>query len=229
MKDLCESERPREKMLSRGAEALGNGELLAVLIRDGSRENDVMELAQSILSSAGGKLSVLFNMSLDQLQHFNGIGPCKAASIAAALELGRRFLMEESASSGKPILSSRTVYELMIPELKGLQHEECWVLWLNSRNCLLGRSKINTGGMSSTVIDIRRIVKMALERDAAGIFLVHNHPGGNPLPSNADIRLTESLRSALSSIDTSLCDHVIVAEDSFYSFSAGMVMKAVRQ
>ena len=225
MKDLCESERPREKMLSIGAGSLGNAELLAVLLRDGNRNESVLELSNRILASVDGRLAPLFNMSLEQLKQFHGVGPCKAACVAAAFELGRRFLQEESASDGEPVLSPYSVYELMIPQMKGLQHEECWVLWLNSRNCITARTRVNTGGMSSTVMDLRRITKMALERDAAGIFLVHNHPGGNPSPSEADIRQTEALRASLQAIGVRLADHVIVSDSSFYSFDASKILK----
>ena len=228
MKDLCESERPREKMLSYGAESLGNGELLAVLLRNGNRDESALELSQKILRSVDGRLSGLFNMSLEQLQQFGGVGPCKAAGVAAALELGKRFLQEEALEVDRPIVSPRTVYDLMIPMLKGLQHEECWVLWLNSRNCLTGRTKINTGGMNATVIDIRRITKMALEHDASGIFLIHNHPGGDPTPSDADIRQTAALRASLSAVGVSLTDHVIVSDDRFYSFNTERIMKAIK-
>lgn len=229
MKDLCESERPRERMLSLGAESLGTGELLAILLRNGNSRESALELAQRLLGHCSGSLRELFGMSVEQLQDFPGIGPCKAASVAAAFELGKRFLQMRTAAEEKPLVNARMVYDLMIPQLKGLDHEECWVLWLNSRNCYTGKARVNVGGETSTVIDLKRITRMSLEKKAAGVFLVHNHPGGDPRPSIADIQQTAALKGSLKAIDVRLVDHVIVADNSFYSFAGEETMKAIRQ
>jgi len=227
MKDLCESERPRERMLSLGADSLGTGELLAILLRNGNSRESALELAQRLLGYCSGNLQELFNMSMEQLQDFPGIGPCKAASVAAAFELGKRFLQTRSTAGEKPLASARMVYDLMIPLLKGLDHEECWVVWLNSRNCATGRAKINTGCGTSTVIDLKRITRLSLEKKAAGVFLIHNHPGGDPRPSIADIQQTTALKESLHAIDVKLVDHVIVADNCFYSFAAEETMKSI--
>jgi len=223
---LCESERPRERIFSTGAASLATGELLAVLLRSGSPGESALELAQRLLASVNGRLSELFNMSPEQLEQFSGIGPGKAASVVAAFELGKRFLQEQPCPESRPLVSGRMVYDLMVPLLKGLQHEESWIIWLNSRNCATGKSRINTGGMTSTVLDIRRIAKMALERNAAGVILVHNHPGGDPSPSGADLRQTNMLSEAMKAIGIKLIDHIIVAAGSFFSFSADRVTQA---
>ena len=219
--DLDEKERPREKLLERGAAGLSNGELLAILLRGGTRTESALDLSRTLLSSAGGSLCALFNTGAQKLLRVPGIGPCKAAGILAAFELGRRFLQEESGLSGRPIVSARMVYNLMIPVLKGLDHEECWVLFVNVRHCETGRMRVSAGGPVSTTLDPGQIARAALERGAWGIILIHNHPTGDPMPSQADIRQTEILKAAMNAIDVSLVDHVVISDRSFFSFEQG--------
>lgn len=221
MKEIAKEERPREKMLAKGPKALSNGELLAVLIRNGNDGHNALELARDILALCGGKLSSLFNLAPTRLCGMPGIGPCKAASLLAALELGRRFLEEEPDGDRKPLLTARGVYELMIPKMKGLGREECWMLLLNNSNYVLDTQMLSTGGLESTVMDVRLIVRTALEHNATGLILVHNHPSGNPTPSDADIRQTDRLHEALSAFNIELADHVVVADGSFFSFREG--------
>ena len=219
IKELCEAERPREKMLSSGPSALGNSELLAILLRSGTRSESAVELAQRLLSICDGKLSRLFNMSSDVLRRIDGIGPCKAASIQASLELGRRFLQEESTADKKPVVSSSMVFDMMIPTLKGLPHEECWVLFLNNHNYVISKQMVTRGGSRSTIMDVGQIIRAALERSASGIILVHNHPTGNPQPSEADIKQTEALHKACSAVQIDLLDHVIVSDGRYFSYA----------
>ena len=219
IKDLSAAERPREKMLSRGAGSLSDGELLAVLLRSGGRETSALDLARQLLDLADGRLSTLFNLSQDRMLSLSGVGPGKAASVIAAFELGRRFLQEEFSLVRKPLMTARSVYEMMIPQLKGLQHEECWVLFLNDLNYLAGKSKMSSGGSNSTVIDVRQVIRSALEKSASAIILVHNHPTGNPTPSPADIRQTDAVRKGVSAVGLALLDHIVVSDDCFFSFS----------
>ena len=219
IKDLSADERPREKMLARGAGSLSDGELLAVLLRNGSRDESALELARRLLALAGGRLGVLFNLSQDKLRSLPGIGPCKAASVIAAFELGRRFLQEESSFVKTPLVNPRQIYDRMIPQLKGLPHEECWVLFLSEHQYLLDRIRASSGGGSSTVIDVRQIIRIALDKGASSLILVHNHPNGDPTPSRADIRHTDILRRGVSAVGLVLLDHVVVADDSFFSFA----------
>ena len=219
IKDLDAAERPREKMLSRGAGSLSDGELLAILLRSGSREASALDLARRLLGLADGRLSALFNLPQERMLSLPGVGPGKAASVIAAFELGRRFLQEEFSLVKKPLLTARSVYEMMIPSLKGLRHEECWVLFLNDRNYLAGKAKVSSGGGSSTVIDVRQVIRTALDKGASAIILVHNHPSGNPTPSPADIRQTDAVRKGVGAVGLDLLDHVVVADDSFFSFS----------
>lgn len=206
-------------MLTRGPGALSDGELLAVLIRTGTRDEGVLELAQRLLSEAGGSLVRLFGMPPVKMRGIKGLGMGKTSSVLAAFELGRRFLMEESKVVRRPLVSARTVYEMMIPLLKGLEHEELWVMYLNGNNYLLDREQVTKGGSSSTVIDVRQTVRRAIEREAANIILVHNHPTGNPRPSIEDCRQTEALKNAAISCDVHLLDHVIVSDSAYFSFA----------
>lgn len=221
IKELHASERPRERMLSQGAEALGNGELLAIILRNGNRDESAIDLSMRLLSMCNGRLGELFNTSSAKIMSVHGIGPCKAASVLAAFELGKRFLREESSVLKKPILNGRMVYDHMLPYLKGLEHEECWIMLLNDSNYVTGLKKLTTGGGNSTVMDPSQAVRYALERGATGMILIHNHPTGNPNPSKADINQTDRLRKAAGACGISLHDHIIVCDDSFFSFDEG--------
>jgi len=218
LNEICELERPREKLLEEGPGALSNGELLAVLLRTGTRGRSVLEMSQELLSSAGGSLSCLFSFGVSKLSLINGIKKDKAAMLLAAAELGRRFLSEASGVEKRTIVSSRMVYDEMLPLLKALDHEEFWVMFLNSAHYRTGRERISVGTLDSTPFDTRKLIKAVLDNNASGIILVHNHPGGNPRPSAADVRHTESLHNALSAFGIDLVDHVIVSDDSFFSF-----------
>ena len=219
IKDLRADERPREKMLARGAGSLSDGELLAVLLRSGNRDCSALDLARQLLDLSDGRLSALFNLPQDRMLSLPGVGPGKAASVLAAFELGRRFLQEASSLVKSPVLTARRVHELMLPRLKGLQHEECWVLFLNEHQYLVGKLRISSGGGNSTTMDIRQIIRAALDKGAGALILVHNHPSGNPRPGPADIRRTEELRKGVATVGLTLLDHVVFADDSCYSFS----------
>ena len=206
-------------MMEMGAAALSNGELLAVLIRGGSGGRNALELARELLALCGNRLTPLFGMSAGRMCSIQGIGPCKAAQIMAALELGKRFVEEEAGTDRKPLVVPRMVYELMLPRLKALMHEECWALLLNAKNYLTGELRVCVGRLDATVMDERKILLQALEKGAKSVILVHNHPSGNPGPSSADVAMTEKLRSALHAVGLELLDHVIVCDSSFFSFS----------
>lgn len=219
MKDLCRDDRPRERLLDKGSEVLSNAELLAILLRTGTGKCNVVELARELLSHAEGRLNVLAGMSIDRLCEIKGIGPDKAATVAAAFELVRRCASESVLTDRRPVASPRTVFRMMYPLLRGLDHEECWVIFLNRANYILGKEKMTIGGMDSTVIDAKVIIRRTMDKKASGIILVHNHPSGNALPGQADITQTDMLRRALKTCDLHLVDHVIVADESWYSFA----------
>lgn len=219
IKDLCESERPREKLLSQGADKLSNGELIAILLRSGNRNSSAVELAQNLLNKSEAKLGNLLNMDAATMCSIPGIGMDKAASVLAAFELGRRFLHEESLVEKKPVLTARNVFEIMLPRLKGLKHEECWVLLLNDSCFLIKLLRLSSGGSRATVMDVREILKIALFNNASGIILVHNHPSGNPCPSDADKKHTSQLHKGAKACGMQLMDHVVICDDCFFSFS----------
>ncbi len=219
LKELSLDERPREKLLSKGPGSLSNSELLAILLRTGTGRMNVIDLAREILKSAGGKLNEVASMSAERLCDISGIGPTKAVTLAAAFELGRRCGSESIIDSRTAISSAKTVFRMMLPLLKGLDHEECWVLYLNRANYLIAKEKISSGGLDSTTLDCRTIARKALERKATGLIIVHNHPSGSALPGQADIQSTRQLSNALKTFDIPLLDHVIIAESSYYSFS----------
>lgn len=219
IKDLSAEERPREKLLSKGPSALADSELLAILLRNGLPGRSVTELSSRLMAMGGGTLAGLFSMGIDRMCSMPGIGPCKAAEVQAALELGRRFLAEESNVVRTPIVGPRMIYDRMIPLLKSLDHEECWVVLLNNSNYIIDKRKLSVGGGDSTSIDVRRIVRLALDRNATGLVLVHNHPSGNPRPSGADSKYTAKLHEAAGSLGIALLDHVIVSDGAFYSFA----------
>ena len=219
MKDMCAGERPRERMLAHGAAALSDAELLAVVLRNGTRGQSVLDLAREVLAQAGWKLSNLSSSSLESLAAMPGVGLCKAASLCAAMELGRRFVREENASVHKRVTGPKAVHDIMIPEMKGLRHEECWAVFLDTGGRLLGTERVSVGGFDSTVIDGRKIIRRMMEKAASGLILVHNHPGGDPRPSVQDIKNTASLKDAVSACQLSLVDHVIFCDSSWFSFS----------
>lgn len=219
IKELYRDERPRERLMKNGAESLSNAELLAILLRAGTRKMNVVDLARSLLNSSEGSVGGIAAMSMDRLLKLEGVGPAKAATLAAAFELGRRCAGEKTANRRKAVSSPGAVFNLMIPHLKNLTHEECWVLFLNRANHLISKEKMSQGGLESTLIDIKSIIGKALEKKASGVILVHNHPSGNPMPGTSDITQTRLLKKGLETCDISLLDHVVVAESSYYSFA----------
>ena len=219
IKDLFQDERPRERLLKNGSGSLTNVELLAVLLRTGTRKMNAVELARSLLEESEGRVGEIASMTIDRLLELKGVGPAKAAALAASFELGRRCALESVNPKRKSIASPATVYRLMIPHMKTLDHEECWVLYLNRANHLIGKEMMSSGGLESTIMDCKSIVRRALEKKASGLILVHNHPSGSPLPGVADITQTGNLKKALATCDISLIDHVVIADGSYYSFA----------
>jgi DNA repair protein RadC len=219
IKDLCKDERPREKLLVHGKETLSNSELLAILLRTGTGRKNVIDVARELLISGDGKLNALASMSVEGLCRIDGIGPGKAVSIAAAFELGRRCAAEPIVDSKTSVSSPKMVFRMMLPLLRGLDHEECWILYMNRANYLISKEKVSSGGLDSTILDSKVIVRKAIERKASGIIICHNHPSGSSLPGSADIQATRQIEKALKICDISLIDHVIIAEDSYYSFA----------
>jgi len=217
IKDWAEEDRPREKLMLKGKQALSDAELMAVLLGSGTVSMSAVELAKQILQDSNNNLNDLAKCSVKDLQKFKGIGEAKAITIVSALELGRRRKEAEHVKRDK-ITGSGDVYELMKPHLLDLYYEEFWVLFLNRGNAVIKKEKISSGGVSGTVADPKVIFKRALEETACGLILVHNHPSGALKPSTADIDLTRKLREGAKLLDMQVLDHVIFTDNGYYSF-----------
>ncbi|MBR5563790.1 MAG: DNA repair protein RadC [Bacteroidales bacterium] len=206
-------------MIERGAVSLSKAELLAILLRTGTGNKNVIEVAQTILSRVDGELDALAGMSIDVLCETEGVGVGKAVSIVAAFELARRWFSEEGVTRRRKISSPEEVFRMMYPLLRDLESEECWVIYLNNANVYLGKERISVGGTEATVLDSKVVLRKACEKKASGIILVHNHPSGNAYPSPADITRTRAIRNALKACEMSLIDHVVIGSCNYYSFS----------
>ena len=218
IKTWDEEERPREKLMQLGAASLTNTELLAILLRSGTQRHSAIDLARELLAAGEGSLNGLSNLGPARLTELEGVGPAKATTILATFELARR-IAAELPEDDLPIRTPETVFRMMAPRLRDLPHEECWLLYLNRGHRLIGKERISSGGLSSTVIDLKIIVKKAVERLASGLILVHNHPSGNPLPGGQDRAQTEALKRAAAVFDIALIDHVIIGRKKYFSFS----------
>lgn len=212
------SERPREKFIERGAESLTDSELLAILIRAGNREENAIELARKVLAGADNSLANLRRFTYADYSRFKGIGAGKALSIMAAFELGRRCQMEQPQFY-PGIHSSEMAASILIPMLRDLGHEECWILMLNKANKLIGKERISKGGLDTTVVDIRLIIKSCIEKSSCHIVLAHNHPSGSCKPGASDKAMTEKLKKGAMMCDIELVDHIIVAGNEYFSFA----------
>lgn len=218
IQDWALSDRPREKFLEKGPQSLSDAELLAILIRSGNREENAIDLARKILSGADNNLLALRKFSFNDFRKFKGIGAGKALSIMAAFELAARCEMEAAPVMAR-IHSSEMAANTVVPILRDLRHEECWVLYLNKGDRLIGKERVSSGGMENTVVDVRMIIKNAIERESCHIILAHNHPSGNRFPGEADKLMTRKLQKAAQMCDITLLDHLVVAGDSYFSFA----------
>ena len=218
IKEWSEDDRPREKLMNRGEAALTNAELLAILIGSGTRKKSAVELMQDILRVCDDKLARLSKMSIEELTAFNGIGEAKAITLKAAAEIGRRRTMERADDCSK-MENAKQVYEYMHPLMQDLPHEEFWAILLNNSSRVIKRTRISTGGLTATSVDVRMVLKEALIADATCIIVCHNHPSGQLRPSRDDQMLTDRLHAALSQVNIKLLDHVIITDGTYYSFA----------
>jgi len=218
IKNWSQDDQPREKLLYKGKSALSDAELVAILIGSGNREESAVALCQRILASTDYNLSALGKLSIKQLTAFKGIGEAKAICIIAALELGRRRRGEEALEK-KKITSSKSVFELMQPVIGELRHEEFWIVYLNNSNKVIQKSQLSKGGITGTLVDVRLVLKTALEVGALGLILAHNHPSGTLKPSEADKNITQKLKMAAQSLDIKVLDHLIITEKAYFSFA----------
>lgn len=212
-----EDDRPREKLVAKGQSALSNAELIAILLSSGTKEMSAVDLAKALLKSADNDLNKLSRMTVNELCKMKGIGQAKAVALCAAMELGRR---RKEAEVGKDpaIKSSFIVYKMFAPLLADLPHEEFWMLYLNGQNRPLAKVKISQGGLSQSGVDVRLIVKLALDNQASAAVAIHNHPSGNSAPSIQDHSLTKKIKNALALFSIPLIDHIIISNTTYYSY-----------
>jgi len=223
IKAWAEDDRPREKLISKGRQSLSNAELLAILLGSGNKNETAVQLAQRILNSHQNSINHLAKLQLNDLKKFKGVGEAKAVTIAAALEIGRRR-KDENLSEKIKITSSKHAYDVMKSKLSDLPHEEFWILFLNRSNSVIKTECISKGGVSGTIVDVRLILKPAVESLASGIILAHNHPSGNLRPSQEDIVLTKKVKEAAKLLDIIIQDHLIIGDQNYYSFAdEGMI------
>ena len=216
----AEEDRPREKLMRLGAQALSNAELLAILIGSGSQEESAVDLMKRMMADCGNNLNTLGKMTISQLTdgRYKGLGPAKAVTIIAACELGKRR-QAEKAEERKRLDSAQAIYEYMHPRMQDLSEEEAWVLLMNQNFKLTKSVQLSHGGITETAVDIRVIIKHALLCNATVIVLCHNHPSNNASPSGDDDRLTQRLKKACELMRLYMLDHLIITDGRYYSYS----------
>ena len=224
IKEWALEDRPREKLIYKGLASLSDAELLAILIGSGSTKESAVELSKKILKDCQNNLNILGKKTVNDLKtNYHGIGEAKAISIVASLELGRRRKLQDTEMQNK-ISSSKDVFNLFQPVLGDLPHEEFWILMLNRSNKVIAQNKVSQGGISGTVIDVRLILKSAIDHLASSIILCHNHPSGNLQPSDADTKITKKMSEAGRIMDIPVLDHIIVTDNGYFSYAdEGMI------
>ena len=218
IKNWAEDDRPREKLLMKGRRSLSDSELLAIIMGSGSRNESAVELAKRILASVENNWNNLSTLSVKDLCKFKGIGEAKAISIITALEIGRRRAAQGLVEKPK-ITSSQDAFLLLQSWIGDSKVEEFWVLYLNQGNFIVRKEQISKGGINQTAVDIRIILKLALEEMATGLILGHNHPSGNLKPSEADKQITRKIKEAGKTMDIEVLDHLIIAQKTYFSFA----------
>jgi DNA repair protein RadC len=219
IKQWAEEDRPREKLLLKGKTALSDAELIAILLRTGIVGSSALDIAKTILHKVNGDLNELGKLSVNDLKKMQkGLGDTKSVTLIAALELGRRRQATEVKQKPQ-FITSQHIFNYIYPLLADLKHEEFYILFLNKANRLIGHRHISTGGVDGTVVDVKIVLKHALENLAVSIVAIHNHPSGNLRASEADKQLTRKLKEAANLMDIHLMDHLIIGDGAYYSFS----------
>ena len=219
VRDLPLNERPRERLLKLGSEALSAQEILALILGRGIKGESVMATSQKLLSRFGN-LKGIVNASMEELMQVSGIGPAKAAQIKAALELSKR-LEADVGEQPKPTLKSpEHVAAVMKSKLKGKKKEHFWVICLDTRNRLINCKPVSIGSLNTSIVHPREVFKEAVSSSAASVIFVHNHPSGDPEPSKEDAELTNRLAKAGAIIGIDVLDHIIVCDKSYLSLKA---------
>jgi len=217
VKDLPLDDRPREKLLLRGAQSLSDAELVAILLRTGQKGKNVLEIAREIISNEGN-LAMLATRTVDSLQKIDGIGKDKAATLVAAFEFSRRILSQSKWFSSRKITSPQDIADIFIPILRDDIKEKFIVVCLNSANKIIKHETITIGNLNSSGVHPREVFKIEIDCSSACIILIHNHPSGNPEPSNEDLRITKKIVESGKIMDIPVFDHLIIAGETYTSF-----------
>jgi len=215
IRDLPMEERPRERLLNEGAFCLSNVELLAILLRTGTKKQSALYLAQAILQKTKG-LKALNEITVEELMEIDGIGEGKAVQILASIELGKRIGKSNHAKT-MFILSPEDGFSYLSAEMKHLTQEHFVVLFLDTKNYILGKKTIFIGSLNRAIVHPREVFKEAIKRSSASIICVHNHPSGDPSPSSQDIQLTHRLEEVGELIGIKVLDHLIIGNEKFVS------------
>lgn len=219
IRDWAEDDRPREKMLLKGAHSLSDAELLAILIAIGNKNETAVELSRRILHDCSDNLNELARLTIPDLcKRFKGIGQAKAITIMASMELGKRRKISDTLER-KKITSSIHLFELFEPHLADLPHEEFWLGMLNGANKVIDVKRLTQGGTRQTVVDLPMLLKLAIEKSASTVVVAHNHPSGQNRPSREDDEITKRIKAGCEAIGIVLLDHIIIAHNKYYSFS----------
>lgn len=218
IKEWAVEDRPREKLLQNGSRSLSDAELIAILIGSGNLDETAVELSRRILTSVQNNLNELSRKSVESLQTFKGIGEAKAITIVAALELGKRRKEAEVFNNNK-ITGSKDAADYFQPLLGDLNHEEFWIMLLDRGNKILDAFRISQGGISGTVIDVRIILKTALEKLGSSLILCHNHPSGTMQASDSDLKITRKISDAAKLMDMQVLDHIIIGQNKYLSLA----------
>lgn len=223
IKQWSDDDKPREKLIEKGKQSLSNSELLAILLATGTKEKSALDLAKELLELANNDLNQLAKLNIKELCSVNGIGPAKAITVIAAIELAGRREMGANKET-KIVKSSNDAYLLIKNHIMDLNHEEFWIMLLKRNNEMINKHRISEGGLSSTTVDPKKIFKIAIQHGASSMILFHNHPSGNLNPSDSDIKLTKQLTEAGKVMEISVLDHIIITQSSYYSFADSSMM-----
>ena len=217
VRDLPIDERPREKLMADGAACLSNVELLAILLRTGTKEHSVLRVAEQVLARYKDVgITAMMNMSVAELSSVQGIGAVKAATILAAVELGRR-LSQKAEEKVEIVHGPEDVAHYAMPRFRFEQKEHFAVMLLNTKNHILGLTDVSVGSLSASIVHPREVFQTALRYAAAAMILIHNHPSGDPSPSREDINVTQRLVKAGKIMDIPVLDHIILGDNRFVS------------
>lgn len=218
VKDLPVDEQPRERLLKFGVSSLTNAELFAIILRTGTRNYPITELCRDLMRHNENLFLNLERKSREEIMEIKGIGQLKAMQIEAVMEIVRRYHREQMGERIQ-VKSAKTIFDVMKYEIGNLPYEEMWVIFLNRKNEIVGKLRISQGGSTSTVFDVKKVMRCAIFAHADAIILCHNHPSGNLRPSADDDNVTRSCREACKTLDLRFLDHVIVTSQGFYSYN----------